>query len=121
MPFAGTSPVLIVPSNRIGLLFTSTIPLVLLGVSLYHSIKLSRHQAKSRRRRAQASEMKVLKERLDRFQAKIDGGEVISEEEMEEVKRMERLFGRWVRALEDDAAADDGGRSAAVRAGSGWF
>ena len=110
MPCAGTSPVLIVPSNRLGLLFTSTVPLVLLGVSLYYSIRLSRHQAKSRRRRAQASEMKVLKARLDRFHAKIDGGEVISEEEMEELKRMERLFGRWMRALEDDAAADDGGK-----------
>ena len=67
--------------------------------------------------------MKALKARLERFHAKVDGGEVIGEEEMQEGKRMERLFRRWLRSLEDNAAADDEGTSAAVKAEKwpGWF
>lgn len=65
----------------------------------------------------------VLKARLDRFHAKLDGGEVVGLEELHEGERMEGLFRRWVRALEDAAAADDEGRSAAVKAERwpGWF
>ena len=45
-------------------------------------------------------------------------------EEMEEGKRMERIFQRWLRSLEDVAAADDDeGNSPAVKVErwSGWF
>ena len=61
--------------------------------------------------------MKALKARLERFHDKVDGGEVIGEEEMQEGKSMERLFRRWLRSLEDNAAADDDeDTSAAVKA-----
>ena len=75
------------------------------------------------RRNAQALEMKALKARLDRFHAKTDSGEVIDGEETEEGKRMERLFRRWLRSLEDEAKADDERRSLVMKAERwpGWF
>lgn len=67
--------------------------------------------------------MKTLGPRLDRFQAKIDGGEVVDGEEFLEGKRMEKLFQRWLRSVEEDAAADEEGSSAArkVERWPGWF
>lgn len=94
--------------------FTS---LGLLGLTTYYAIKLNRHQAAMSRRTTQALEMKVLRARLDRFHAKIDGGEVIDEEEIQEGKRAERLFQRRLRSMEEDAVADDQGRSVSP----GWF
>lgn len=75
------------------------------------------------RRAVQALEMKVLKARLDRFHVKIDGGEVIDGEEFQEGKRMERLFQRWLRSMEDEGAADEEGRSVSrkVERWPGWF
>lgn len=65
-------------------------------------------------RSARAEEMKVLMARLDRFYAKSKSGGVMGREEMEEGRRMERLFRRWLRSLEDNAVADDEGRSLVV-------
>ena len=54
-------------------------------------------------RSAQVKEMQVLKARLDVFDAKVKSGEVIGREEMEEGKRMERLFRCWLCSLENEA------------------
>ena len=70
--------------------------------------------AEMARRSARAKEMKVLKARLDRFDAKVKSGEAVGREDMEEGKRMERLFRCWLCSLEDDAAADHKGRSLVV-------
>ena len=66
-------------------------------------------------------EMKVLRARLDRFHAKIDRGEVIEGEDFQEGKRMERLFQRYLRSMEDEAEEEE--RSVSRKAGRwhGWF
>ena len=51
--------------------------------------------------------MKALEARLLRFDAKLDAGKGLSEEEMQEGKRMRRVFERWLRSVEDVAAASD--------------
>ena len=108
-----------------GFLLTSS---VFIGASsliwiFYTIIITNRGRATLSRRKIQALEMKVLKARLDRLHAKIDRGEVMGEEEMQDVKRMERLFWHWVRSLEIHAAADEEGSSAAVtnERWPGWF
>ena len=95
--------------------------LLLCGVSLtvsclkiWHDISNQRKLAEGVSRGAQAKEMKVLKARLARFDDKIKSGEVMGREEMEEGKRMERLFRHWLCSLEEDAAADHKGRSFVV-------
>lgn len=79
-----------------------------------YDIFKDRNLAKEVRRRARLEEMKALMAPLDRFYAKSKSGEVMGREEMEEGKRMERLFRRWLRSLEDNAVADDEGRSLVV-------
>ena len=107
-----------------GFLLTSS---VFLGasslISIFYTIITNRGRATLSRRKIQAFEMKVLKARLDRLHAKIDRGEVMGEEEMQDVKRIERLFWHWVRSLEIHAAADEEGSSAAVtnERWPGWF
>ena len=95
--------------------------LVLCGVSMgisclkfCHDISNQGKIAEGVRRSARAKEMKVVKARLARFDAKIKSGEVMGREEMEEGKRMERLFRCWLCSLEDDAVADYKGRSLVV-------
>ena len=82
-----------------------------------------RAQASVSRRAVRALEMKALRARLDRFQAKIDGGEVVDGEEFLEGKRMERLFQRWLRSMEEEAAANEEGSSVEkeVQRWPGWF
>ncbi|CAD6585243.1 MAG: hypothetical protein ASARMPREDX12_001944 [Alectoria sarmentosa] len=96
---------------------TFSVYLGISGLMIYYAIIFNRDQAKLTRRMTRATEMKALKARLERFHDKVDGGEVIGEEEMQEGKSMERLFRRWLRSLEDNAAADDDeDTSAAVKA-----
>lgn len=64
--------------------------------------------------------MKVLKTRLDRFYARLGDGEVLGEAEMEEVRRMEVLLGRWFRCVEEDAVREDKDK-ARCREGNGWM
>ena len=88
-----------------------------------HDISNERKLAEGARRSARAKEMKVLKARLDRFDAKVKSGEVVGREDMEEGKRMERLFRCWLCSLEDEAAADHKGRSLLVtfEKSRGWI
>ena len=83
-------------------------------VKLIHNMSNERIIAEGVRRSARAKEMEVLKARLAHFDAKIKSGEVMGREEMEEGKRMERLFRSWLCSLEGDAAADHKGRSLVV-------
>lgn len=64
--------------------------------------------------------MKVLKTRLDRFDARLGSGEVLSEAEMEEVKIMEALLRRWFRCVEEDVAREDRDK-ARGRERNGWM
>ena len=72
------------------------------------------------RRATQALEMKVLKARLDRFYARLGNGEVLGEAEMEEVRSMEALLGRWFRCVEEDAVREDEDK-ARSRERNGWM
>ena len=83
-------------------------------VKSIYNISNDRILAEGERRSARAKEMKVVMWRLARFEAKIKSGELMGREEMEEGKRMERLFRCWLCSLEDDAAADHKGRSLVV-------
>lgn len=93
------------------LLIAFSIPIL----TLYTTIIFGRNQARLLRRNSEALEMRVLKARLDRFRATDTGGEKLGEEGREEGGRMERLFKRWLSALEEDVAARDEGSSAVVR------
>ena len=118
----GPTPERISPkASPVALFLTFSVSSGIPGLMIYYAIIFNRKQATLARRMTQ--EMKALKARLERFHAKVDGGEVISEKEMQEGKRMERLFQRRLRSLEDNAAADDEGTSAAVKAERwpGWF
>ena len=97
---------------------------VIAGLSkIIYNISNNRILAEGERRSARAKEMKVVMWRLARFDAKIKSGEVMGREEMEEGKRMERLFRCWLCSLEDDAAADHKGTSLVVTFEKcrGWF
>ena len=86
------------------------VPLLGLGLSLvpfFFSIFHMQSQTVLLRRRAQASEIRALEARLLRFDAKLDAGKVLSEEEMQEGKRMKRVIDRWLRSLEDSAATSN--------------
>ena len=48
-----------------------------------------------------------MKQRLDRFYARIRDGEVLDDKEMEEGKRMEKLLGRWLICVEEDVAREE--------------
>lgn len=109
--------------SPVGFFFTLGVSLAVPGLLMYYAIIFNRNRSKLSRRVTQAAEMMVLKARSDRFRARLDGGEVMGEEEVQEGERMESLFRRWVRSLEDNAAADDEGSSAAAKAERwpGWF
>ena len=97
------------------ILFTCGISISVPCLTFCYNIFNDRKVAKELRRTAQAEEMKVLTACLARFYVKLDGGEIIKKEEMEEGKRMERLFRRWLRNLEVGALADDEGSSLVVK------
>ena len=103
MPAFGPSPS---PLNLSMLLVLCGVSMGVSCLKLCQDISNGRKVAEGVRRSAQAKEMKVLKARLARFEDKIKSGEVMGREEMEEGKRMERLFRHWLCSLEDDAAAD---------------
>lgn len=98
----------------IALLFTCGVSISVPCLTFCYNIFNDRKVAKEVRRSARAEEMKALMARLDRFYAKSRSGDVMGRDEIEEGKRMERLFRRWLRSLGDNAVGDDEGRSLVV-------
>lgn len=63
--------------------------------------------------------MEVLRAQLNHYHHKLNNGEVVSEQEMEEGEKMEKLFRRWIHAMENDVDDYDEGRSALAKF-DGW-
>ena len=64
--------------------------------------------------------MTLVKATLDRFYTRLDRGDTLDDAEREEVRRMEALLKRWLRAVEEDRVREDRDK-ARCREGKGWI